>query len=580
MNAADTQLTDSTPQIGRDAVRIAFKNLYNGWLITPLCAVATVIFLWRDTGTSPLILWFVATLLLAAFRLVIHMKFNAVRNEEFDFALWKRVFLVTVAVSGALWGLAALLIFPVNSLSNQVFLIFVIGGLAIGVGVPYSSIRHGAMAFALPSFLPFLLRIILIGDPLHYGMAAILLVLFFSSYLSARNAHALVSESLRLRYENIGLLNGLREAREQQARDIVELKKAKEKAEDATKLKDKFVSLVAHDLKTPIASVSGHLNLLTGDKKTPLHPDHLKQVRFVLRTAESLGTMIDELLNINMLQTGKVRPQRSFVYPRLIMSGIIESLDGLAMEKGIKLENTIPAETRIHADGGMLLQVFQNLVTNAIKFTAGGVITAFVPDGRPNAVAVSDTGTGIPPAILRDVFRHEIRTTTSGTAGERGTGLGLPLCHDIMEAHGGTLTAESKEGRGSVFIAEFPRAAPSVLIVEDEEDWLILLRHELDKMNGFINTRSARNGVEALEIIKNHPPDVIISDIMMPVMTGLELLESVRRNFSTRNTPFIIITSSDERELRETALRMGANDFLIKPFAPDEFVPRIGRFVR
>jgi two-component system response regulator AdeR len=149
-----------------------------------------------------------------------------------------------------------------------------------------------------------------------------------------------------------------------------------------------------------------------------------------------------------------------------------------------------------------------------------------------------------------------------------------------MEAHGGTLTAESKEGRGSVFIAEFPRAAPSVLIVEDEEDWLILLRHELDKMNGFINTRSARNGVEALEIIKNHPPDVIISDIMMPVMTGLELLESVRRNFSTRNTPFIIITSSDERELRETALRMGANDFLIKPFAPDEFVPRIGRFVR
>lgn len=237
-----------------------------------------------------------------------------------------------------------------------------------------------------------------------------------------------------------------------------ELLESKNAAEEATKLKDKFISLVAHDLKTPLNNIIGYQKMLHKDADGKLEPSQKMMLEKAFTGAENLAYMIDELLDISRLQTGKIIPNKNPVDARTLASAALEKFSHPAAEKGIALVNNVPRGVFFSADFQLFSRVLQNLVSNAVKFSVrGGTVTIALSDRPPNTLVVTDTGVGVPPGILPDIFKHEEKTSTIGTAGEVGTGLGLPFSYDIMKAHGGTLWVESESGKGSSFYVSLPR---------------------------------------------------------------------------------------------------------------------------
>lgn len=357
-----------------------------------------------------------------------------------------------------------------------------------------------------------------------------------------------------------------------------ELREAKEQAEEATKLKDKFVSLVAHDLKAPLFAITGFMSLILKDRDNQLHKEHREMAEQAHEAGTRLFRMIEGLLNISRLQTGKLVPQKRFFDGRWTSAAVIESMKLLAGEKGIELANKVPRGTRLYADMDLFRQVLQNLVSNSIKFCGkGDTITLYVPHGENATIAVIDTGVGISDRTLPDIFKHEEPTSTLGTAGERGTGLGLPLSHDIMKAHDGTLSAASIKGEGTVFYAQLPYVKPEILIVGADGELRLLLK-EAEEMNE-MNIIDAKGVEEAIKFLDEQIPHLVLMDLEMSRMNGLDLLERISGDTRTKEIPVIVITGDSNMEARQKAFQLGAGDFAVKPLVSADLIPRIRRFV-
>lgn len=357
-----------------------------------------------------------------------------------------------------------------------------------------------------------------------------------------------------------------------------ELVKSKEKAENATKLKDKFISLVAHDIRSPFSSMLGLLNLLKNDDVGSLNKRQGDIVTRSINCGEHLLRMVDDLLSLNRLQTGRIMISSRFLDASAVGQFGVTRLEQLASQKGITLINSVPANMRIFADPDLFNEVILNFVTNAIKFSSpGGRIDILIPEDRPTTVSVKDTGMGVRPEILPNLFKCDVTTSTRGTAGERGTGLGLPLCHEIMQAHGGSIDVETALGTGSVFHANLPYERPVVLIVDDVGGELFVCREHLEKLDALI--LEASNGQECLQLASSRSIHLVISDIHMPVMDGYTMLAKLKADPKTRQIPVIVLTSSASIESREKVLKLGADDFITKPIMENEFIPRVRRFI-
>lgn len=357
-----------------------------------------------------------------------------------------------------------------------------------------------------------------------------------------------------------------------------ELIAAKETAEKATELKDKFVSLVAHDLRSPLATVMGFLEAICSDKSNPLQEAHRKGLTHVRDNVNGLINMIDRLLNITRLRTGKIKPQRKFIDGRRLAAMVVKNYRHMAEKKGVALVNNVPEGVRLYADPDLFAEVLRNLVNNAIKFCRDGdTVTLFTPPDKQSTISVKDSGLGVDADILPDIFKHDVKTTMKGTAGEKGTGLGLPFCHDIIMAHEGSLTVESMAGAGSVFHAEIPVRRPLVLVVDDEDDVRYTFRMMLERLD--MEVVEADGCDEALSIMKNMSPHLVILDIIMPVKDGFEFMERAKKECDAGDVPIVVVTSDHNVETSERAFSLGARDVVNKPVAPNVFIPKVRRLV-
>ncbi len=228
-----------------------------------------------------------------------------------------------------------------------------------------------------------------------------------------------------------------------------ELTAARDKAEQATRLKDKYITLVSHDLKGPLTAILGFTKL---SQNPSLSPDELREyAKYSYNSANGLLHTIESLLNADRLQSAEIRLNVNPFAVSTLVADTIMKLQYLATSKGIAIRNEIPAGATLTGDSVLIGQVLLNLIGNAIKFTPpGGAISLFLSDNR--TIAVRDTGGGIPPDIMPHLFRHDLKTTGIGTAGEIGTGLGLPLCHDIIKAHKGSLRVEPGPAGTTVYV--------------------------------------------------------------------------------------------------------------------------------
>ncbi|MBI5637238.1 MAG: PAS domain S-box protein [Nitrospinae bacterium] len=368
-------------------------------------------------------------------------------------------------------------------------------------------------------------------------------------------------------------------------RDITErkaaeekLKAAKEAAEEATKLKDKFVSLVSHDLKTPLASMIGFLHLVRDDYAEPLNEGAKLILDRAAESGEAMVRLIDDLLTISRFKTGQLKLNRQFFdaqYLGVIMAG---NYAHLARQKGIEIESTIPANSRVYGDKTLLAEAVQNLVTNAIKFCKNGDrISISLAEENASTICVRDTGPGIPPNLLADLFKFEKKTSTPGTAGETGTGFGLPLVKNIMELHGGGVGVISEPGKGCLFCLTLPYVRPKILLVDDDGHARLLQTLQLREMKADII--EAENGEDALNKMAGVRPDLVITDIQMPVMDGLELLKRIKGAPETKDIPVIVMIGEYGMEIRDSIFKFGGDDFVTKKIDKAEFLPRVRRFI-
>ncbi|MDH5543247.1 MAG: response regulator [Nitrospinota bacterium] len=359
---------------------------------------------------------------------------------------------------------------------------------------------------------------------------------------------------------------------------IKELNFAKERAENATLLKDKFLSLVSHDLRSPLGTMLGFLRLLRADSSTTEDEQKINRLANAVDIGENMLKLIEELLDIGRLRTGIVKPKLRFCDLGVLTLKVLTMYGFMAKEKGIKVENEVPIHTRIYADADLIIQVLQNLFFNAIKFCRKGDSIVFKCEtGKKITLSVIDTGVGIEPGRLKNLFSYEMHTSTVGTAGETGTGLGLPLCREIMETHGGTLEIESEINKGTSCAITLNIVKPRVLLVDDDRVVRkVIISYLKDFDIDIVETDGAKN---ALDILEKEIPHLVIIDILMPEMDGFQLTQAIRNDPKYKLLPIIILTSDTNIETRQKAFQLGADDFAQKNSDKNDFIARVRRFV-
>lgn len=350
----------------------------------------------------------------------------------------------------------------------------------------------------------------------------------------------------------------------------------KESAENLKKLndtKDKFISIISHDLRTPFSSIIGFAELLQDNK---LDQEKREQyAKFILESSKSMLSLVNSLLDWTRLQTGRLEFEPKRVNAKTIVANSYQMIAGAAINKNIRILNDVLADVYIHADFDLLLQVFNNLLSNAIKFTNSGgkIIIGAYPmiEKRMIRFSVKDEGVGIKEEHLDKLFKVESKFTLAGTAGEKGSGLGLSLCYDIVKKHGGDIWVESAYGQGAEFMFTIPISSTRILLVDDSNTDKILYSKLLKSILPNYTIETAENGKDAWNKIKQIQPVLVITDHAMPVMSGYELVERLTREKLSMN-PSVIILSSDITEgITEDYKELGVQYVFRKPVEISKF---------
>jgi CheY-like chemotaxis protein len=256
----------------------------------------------------------------------------------------------------------------------------------------------------------------------------------------------------------------------------------------------------------------------------------------------------------------------------------MNSLLGLAYQKEIHLLNQVPRNIFLHGDHQLLLQLFTNLIGNALKFTHGGgqiFIELLQEEADHWNLAVRDTGIGIPEADLQKLFKIEEHYTRKGLNGEIGTGLGLKVCKEIVHRHHGSISVQSTQGKGTSFIVQFPKVTIQtgkvILIVDDEYGVRILHSKYIQRVLPEAQIVHASDGEEAFHLAQVLQPVLILTDQGMPNVNGSELLKKLMEDPSTKMIPVIFVTGHDTHMIRDDLKILGVTTILRKPVSIEQF---------
>jgi len=373
-------------------------------------------------------------------------------------------------------------------------------------------------------------------------------------------------------------------------------------AQEANRAKDEFLATLSHELRTPLTPIIGWVHMMSGGQLAPQDISHGLAV--IGKNSQSLSHLINDLLDMSAILSGKMRIDTLPVSLAPVVAEAIETVRPHAAKQNIRIEFAPPAaasDAVVSGDRTRLVQVFWNLLTNAVKFSPGGSrvrVACEIAEGQAR-VHVEDEGEGISAEFLPFVFDRFRQQDMSTTKMHGGLGIGLALVKSFVEAHGGTVVAASAgEGRGSRFTVSLPLvrqarpvAAPNagattaeaacevegacyVLIVEDAPDTLEMLRVTFE-VRGFRASVCA-TPEEALSIAADEHFDIIISDIGLPNIDGYELLKLLRsRAPHLRDVPALALTGYAAQKDIDAALSAGFNAHLAKPFDPATLVATV-----
>ena len=406
-----------------------------------------------------------------------------------------------------------------------------------------------------------------------------------------------ITEQRQAREALTAAYEAAKQARAEAERAVVEKEKLYHQAEESSRLKEEFLATISHELRTPLSAILGWTRMLRLGQLSA--DDHAKALDTIERNARAQAQLIDDLLDVSRIITGKLRMDVRPSDPNGFIDAAVEAVRPAAEAKGVRVQKVMDTgAVSIPGDPVRLQQVVWNLLSNAIKFTPrGGRVQ--IRSERVNShleIVVSDTGQGIPPDFLPHVFDRFRQADQKTSRQHGGMGLGLAIVRHLVELHGGTVQAESAgPGQGATFTVQLPispiyqvdatggRVHPGardllpvnestdrldglvILIVDDEPDTRELLRQGLEYCGATV--RVAGSADEALKALDSEVPDILISDIGMPNVDGYELIRQVRtlQTEAGRRVAAIALTAYTRVEDRLHALRAGYDMHVPKP---------------
>jgi len=393
--------------------------------------------------------------------------------------------------------------------------------------------------------------------------------------------HLVLNNLLDDKGSTVGYLLIARDIREElQAQEkiktyVAELQKSEESLRKLNAQKDKFLSIVSHDLRSPFNSILGFCDLLLDESVSFDEKEQRQYLQIIANSARQQLELVNNLLDWSRLETGRLRYNPKKHNLAALVRRSFDNLSGNARRKGITLKYTGPEIINIRADDVLVIQLLTNLIGNALKFSESGgevEVSARPLDNDMVETSVRDTGVGIAEEDLEKLFRIDAKFTSEGTEGEKGSGLGLALCKEITEIHGGSIRAESKKGEGSTFTFTLPGAVlRSVLLVEDVRSEQLLYRRLLSQLVPYASVHIAQNGAEAIEIMKQHTPDLVITDYDMPLMNGEELIRTLKSDEKTKRIPVVVVTGVDSMANSSRLVEAGADMVVRKPVTQATF---------
>jgi len=490
---------------------------------------------------------------------------------------WTASFHASIALTGFVWSLLVWYVLEGTPLALQ------LSGVAVLVAVAAAALRGlSTLPLAYALFAGAILAPVALQALLAGGVASTMLGATLVLYFGAM---ALMVQSTTNEFIRRAVLQA------DLADLLVRHQHATEAAESASRSKSEFLANMSHEIRTPMNAIIGLTHLARLAQPSPAVDGHLGRISVA---ANSLLRIINDILDLSKIEAGKLAIEPiEFVLDALLRD--VLSITGTnASGKGVEFTYSVAPEVpkRLVADADRVGQVLANLCANAVKFTERGSIRVSVRVVEENAskvtleFAVRDTGIGMSETQLAGLFQPFTQVDTSSTRRRAGTGLGLSISTRLVEAMGGRIDVKSEPGRGSIFsftvvcerVGDKDNAAAGaagesdavpdlsgarILVVEDDEVNQIVAQGVLEAGGAVVSIAS--NGREALELVQPGKFDVVLMDLQMPDMDGIETTRKLRENPALAGLPIIAMTASAMAGDRERLLEAGMNDYVAKP---------------
>ncbi|QZA80782.1 response regulator [Deefgea piscis] len=557
---------------------LSYRGAISGQFAGMVAATALLALHFDTHSRGFLLLWWLCVCVFALYRLSVFRRYRQ-HAAQCDDTYWQKLHLQGVTMTSVLWAIGGTYLMLSSPIVLSVLTALIFSGLTVGSMPVLSPMLNAMRIYAFFMTLPIWLNALFDPTSMNMTLGIMFVFLFITLLKSAANYRDTIVESLELELAQTRLAEDLAVARNQ--------------AEQANRAKTEFIANVSHEIRTPMNGIVGMAHLLA---QTPLTPLQQEKVDVINQSADLLLALVNDVLDLSKIEANRLDIVAQTVHVPQVLAEIEQMFCLRAQNQGLRwrLDYQGDADLTLLGDALRLRQVLVNLLGNALKFTEQGEVTLQVRTHSEAShcrieIAVMDSGIGIPAEQLPFIFDAFVQADGSSTRAYGGTGLGLTIARRLVRGMGGELVARGNAKGGTTFQFDllWPYAPASEVVIEkppllEAIRPLQVLLAEDNPTNRLVATRllekqghtviSAENGQWVLEILARQAVDVVLMDMQMPEMDGLEATRRIRQQeltVSQPRLPIIALTANAMAEDRLRCIEAGMDDFLAKPLKPE-----------